>query len=169
MALRVRGMKETLAGLEGLSKAAARGVLERVLKKAAKPTMNHARSNAPERTGELKQSIKMEVTRQSAGKAAFARAMAGGASRQEAGQAARAANRAAAGKGASASVKVRAAAPHGVFAEYGTLHHPAQPFMRPALDANADAAVKIVGTEMGIEIEKSAKRAAARAARKAGR
>lgn len=49
--------------------------------------------------------------------------------------------------------------------EFGNEHHAAQPFMRPAFDAEAEPTINRIGDQMWIEIEKQAKRAARTAAR----
>ena len=59
--------------------------------------------------------------------------------------------------------------PAGVQQEFGNVNHGPQPFMRPAFDANAEGAIKIVASELGPEIEKTAVRLAKRRAAKAER
>lgn len=164
--LKVEGLAELQKGLEQFKKSTQTGVLNRVLKRAAKPIEAAAKANAPVDSGELRDSITTEVVRQNAGKAAFADAMRSGASRAEAGQAARAANRAAAGRGASATVRVRATAPQSVFNEWGTRKMAAQPFLGPALRHNENGAVRSIAADLKSEIEKTAARVARRAAKR---
>ena len=58
--------------------------------------------------------------------------------------------------------------PQAIMQEFGTRHHPAHPYMRPAWDAEGgDKALARIGRELGSEIEKAAARAARAAARKA--
>ncbi|WP_315924834.1 HK97-gp10 family putative phage morphogenesis protein [Mesorhizobium sp. SP-1A] len=165
-ALKIEGLAELQRGLEQFKKSTQRGILERALKRAAKPIVDAAKTAAPVRTGALRKSIGMEVIRHNAGKAAFAEAMRGGASKEEAAIAARGANRAAAGQGASATVRVQATAPHAIFAEFGTRHSGAQPFMGPALRQGERSVPRDIAADLKIEMEKSAKRIAARAAKK---
>lgn len=164
--LKIKGLRELGSGLDQFKRSTASGVLSRVLKKAAKPIADTARRNAPVDQGELRDSVKVQLVRQSAGKAAFAAAMRGGASRKEAGAAAHAANREAAAQGASATVRVAATAPHAHLVEWGTSKMPAQPFLGPALDAQGTAALNVVRAELATEIEKTARRIAKRAAKK---
>ena len=172
MALRakvtVQGLSELQKGLEQFGKSTQRGVLTRVLKKAAKPIENAAKDMAPVESGQLRDSIETVVLRSNPGKTAFARTMREGGSRQEAAQAARDANSVAAGRGTSATVRVQATAPHAHFAEFGTQSAPAHPFIGPALRAHEGPAVKDMASELKSEIEKTAKRVARRAAKKAG-
>lgn len=160
--MKIDGLQELDAALKQFAKSTQRSVLERTLKKAAKPIEAEAKKLAPEDTGELKSSIRTTVIRSNAGKAAFAEAMRSGATRMEAGQAARAANRAAAGQGASATVRVAATAPHSIFAEFGTVKMSAQPFMRPALHFKGKASVESIKDDLHKEIMATAKRVAAR-------
>ncbi|WAC25747.1 HK97-gp10 family putative phage morphogenesis protein [Ancylobacter sp. SL191] len=162
----VRGLKELATGLDQLKKSTQTGVLTRVLKKAAAPIESSAKRNAPVETGVLRDSIDTVVVRRNAGKAAYAQAMRDGASMDQAGAAARAANKAAAGRGASATVRVRATAPHAIFAEFGTINAPAQPFLGPALRGGQATALETIKADLATEITKTAARAAARAAKK---
>jgi HK97 gp10 family phage protein len=164
--LKVEGLAELQKGLEQFKKSTQTGVLNRVLKRAAKPVEAAAKSNAPVDSGELRDSITTEVVRTNAGKAAFAEAMRSGSSRAEAGQAARSANREAAGRGASATVRVRAKARYAHLVEWGTRKASAHPFLGPALRHNESAAVKSIAADLKSEIEKTATRVARRAAKR---
>jgi len=157
---KISGLRELDKSLEQFTKSTQRRVLERVLKQTAKPIEDNAKRMAPVDRGDLKRSIETIVLRSNAGKAAFAKAMEGGATRAEAGQAARDANRSAAGEGASATVRVRANAPHAIFAEFGTHKMPAHPFMRPAF--RSAKSIDTMRNLLRVEIEKSAKRIASR-------
>lgn len=164
--VRIEGLKELVAGLDQFKKSTQSGVLTRALRKAAKPVKDKAQELAPKDTGELKESIGVTVMRSNAGKAAYAAAMKAGASRSDAAQAARDANRAAAGQGASATVLVGTPLWRAHFAEFGTLKHPAQPFLGPALHSQEQAVVGIVKDELGKQIEATAKRIAKKKAKK---
>lgn len=160
---KISGLRELDKNLEQFTKATQRRVLERVLKQTAKPVEDNAKRMAPVDRGDLKRSIETVVLRSNAGKAAFAKAMESGSTRAEAGKAAREANRAAAGQGASATVRVRATAPHAIFAEFGTQKMPAHPFMRPAF--RSVKTVETMRNLLRVEIDKTAKRMANRASR----
>lgn len=168
----VSGLREVAAGLEDLAKSTQRGVLTRVLKRAAQPVEGAAKSMAPQpgknryATGKLLASIGTIVLRGNPGKAAFAKSMQGGSSREEAAAAAKAANARAAGRGASATVRVKASAPHAHLIEDGTQKMAAQPFMGPALRQQRDGVIESIKADLANEIEKTAKRAAARAAKR---
>lgn len=164
--IKIEGLRELEAALSQFTKATQRRVLERVLKKAAKPIEAAAKQAAPVDTGELKRSIKTTVLRTNAGKAAFAEAMRGGASRKEAARAAREANRAAKGQGASAVVRVQAKARHAIFAEFGTVKMAAQPFMGPAFRSKSSTSLASIRDDLKAEIATTAARIAKRNARK---
>lgn len=164
--MKIEGLAELAKGLEQFKKSTQTGVLNRVLKKAAKPVEDAARRNAPVDSGDLRDSLTTEVIRTNAGKAAFAEAMRSGASRSEAGQAARAANREAAGQGASATVRVRAKSWYAHFIEWGTRKAGAHPFLGPALRQNEGTAVRSIAADLKSEIEKTAARIAKRARKK---
>ncbi|WP_234052685.1 MULTISPECIES: HK97-gp10 family putative phage morphogenesis protein [unclassified Xanthobacter] len=166
MKVKIDGLRELDKNLAQFKKATQRNILERTLKKAAEPIKKDAQNWAPFDTGELKSSIGVRINRSSAGKTAFAQAMTEGASRTEAAAAARAANKADAGKSLSATVQVGTALYRAHFAEFGTIKQPAQPFLGPAFRANQDKVSGIIKEELGREIEKTAKRLAKRNAKK---
>lgn len=163
---KIDGLADLQKNLEQFKKSTQRSILERALKKAAAPIVADAKSSAPVLTGTLKDSIKATVVRTNAGKAAYAKSKQDGGSDGEAASAAREANRAAAGRGASAVVRVAATAPHGLFAEFGTRHSPAHPFLGPALRGNRTKVLGSLKSDLATEIDKSARRIAARAAKK---
>jgi HK97 gp10 family phage protein len=169
-AVKIEGLKQLLSGLEEFKKSTQRSILERALKRAAKPVADTAKALAPVRTGKLRKSIGTKVIRSSAGKSAYAEAMKGGASKAEAAAAAREANSAAraAGNGPSALVRVQATAGHAIWNEFGARGGamPAHPFMGPALLEGKKKVPVSIAADLKIEMEKSARRIAARAAKK---
>lgn len=166
--IKVEGLRELDAALAQFSKSTARGILHRALKKAAAPIRDQAKADAPVDTGELRDSIviRTKSTGGGAGKAAFASVMRSGGSRSEAAKAARDANRAAGQQPMSATVSVAADVGHAVFAEYGARGRPGTNFLSSAMMSRGKDALKLVGSEMRTQIQKSAKRVAARAAKK---
>lgn len=140
--VKVEGFKELARALEELPKSAARNTLRRVLKKAAEPVREDAQAKAPQLTGRLKLSIVTgnQLTRRQKADA-----------RKEALY--------------FAETHVGTASGHGIPQEFGTVNHPAQPFMRPAWDGNKGRALKIIGDELGTEIEKTARRRAKKLAK----
>jgi HK97 gp10 family phage protein len=167
-----------------------KAIMSRSLVKAAEPMAEAARARAPVARGVLKASIKIGTkTVGEAGNRAFHAAMrqaskadhASGAARAGALVAMRGARRAAKASGevpmVVAYMGTTAGANHGIFAEFGTSphinqgkfagsHHPGtppHPFMRPAFDAQAQPTVDRLAVILAQEIDKAARRAAARA------
>lgn len=170
--IRIEGLAELEKALLELPKATGSNVLKRAVVNAAKPLAADISARAPVDEGDLRESIKVGKPRLiTPGKAAFAAAMRSGASRSEAIEASRTASRVAGGTGKSAVVDVGPTkrGSHGVLQEFGTRHHPPQPFMRPAWDAGRAAAAERIGTELKNEIDKAAQRLARKAARLAAK
>lgn len=166
--VKIDGLRELEAALSQFSKSTARGILHRALKKAAAPIRDQAKADAPVDTGELRDSIviRTKSTGGGAGKAAYAATMRRGGSKSQAAKAARAANRAAGPQPMTATVSVAADVGHAVFAEFGSRGRPGTSFLSRAMTSRGRDALKLVGSEMRTEIQKSAKRVAARAAKK---
>ncbi|MEC9433875.1 MAG: HK97-gp10 family putative phage morphogenesis protein [Pseudomonadota bacterium] len=165
--VKVEGLRELERSMRILKKATARNALRKALVKAGRPVADAAIRNAPREWGDLEGSIRVSTKRPhdaNAGKAAFAAAMRGGATRAEAGVAARAANAAAGSDFAEVWVGP-GRQPQAITQEFGTEHHPAQPFMRPAWDAEKNRALDIAVEEIKVEVGKSVDRARRRAAK----
>jgi HK97 gp10 family phage protein len=143
---KVEGLRELEAALANLPKATGKNVLRRVLKKAAAPVESDAAAGAPQFAGLLASDVKTgtRLTRRQAGMV-----------RRE-------------GK-SDAEIHVGVSDPAGVQQEFGNENHGPQPFLRPAWDANKDAALRTIGDDLGSEIEKAAARLARKAARKAAK
>jgi HK97 gp10 family phage protein len=170
--MRVEGLSDLEKALQELPRATGGNVLKRAIVKPAQVFADRARDLAPKDEGVLKEEIKVSKPKViSAGKAAFAAAMREGATRAEAGQAAREANRAAGGAGRHAVVSAGPTkkAFHGTFQEFGTAHHAAQPFMRPTWDALAQSMVTMIKDTLAEEIEKARVRLAKKAERLAAK
>lgn len=169
----VQGLRELDRALSELPKATARNVLVRTLKKAAAPIVEVAEAKLPSpgRTGagHLRRRGIIVTTRKpkgaDSGKTAYAETLSGGGTRAEASTALRAAR--AADPNAFAEVFIGPATndPAAMMQEFGTVHHPPQPYMRPAIDSQAQTAIGIIQRELGAEIEKSAQRLARKRAR----
>lgn len=56
--------------------------------------------------------------------------------------------------------------PQAITQEFGTYFHPAQPFMRPAWEAQRMNALDLIGAHLGVNIEKAAAREGAKALRR---
>jgi len=168
--VRVEGLSGLNAALGELSKSLAKGALRRTLVKAGQPIAQRARSLTPVDSGQLRNSIavssKLGTT---AGKAEFAAAMRSGAGLAAATAALRSARRTAAGDGSTAEVYVGAGRlPHAHMVEFGSINNTPQPFLRPAWDEKRGEALDIIKNELGGEIQRTAQRAAARAAKRRG-
>lgn len=170
--MKVEGLKDLERALHELPRATGGNVLKRAILAPAKVFADRARELAPEDTGKLKNEIAVGKPKIiSAGKAAFARAMSEGATRAEAGLAARAANAAAGGAGRHAVVQVGPThrAFYGLFGEFGTVNHPPHPFMRPAWDELSPQMPGMVADTLAEEIEKTRVRLARKAERAAAK
>ena len=166
--VKVEGLKELEDALLELPKATQGNVLKRAAAAAGADFADLASSLAPRDKGKLSREIKVAKPKIIApGKAAFAAAMKEGATRAEAASAARAANKAAGGKGRSVvtSVGPTQKAFYGLFQEFGTRNHPPKPFMRPAWDSLKFSMLDTMAKTLAEEIEKARKRLAKKAAR----
>ena len=138
---KLTGLKELEAALSQMPKATARATALRALRQGGEPIARAARRLAPVKYGDLVESIDVGTT--------LAR------SQQ-------------ADTGAVAPVEVHVGPgqhPQAITQEFGTFKEPAQPFVTPAWEAERMNALDIIGTALGIEVEKTA----ARLARKAGK
>lgn len=148
--VKLEGFKAVDDALAELSKAAGKGVLRRSLRKAAEPMAALAQSMAPDdpRTGgfDLRASIKYG-TRLSRSETKRHRKMF---------------------RDDKASVEGFVGAgplPQAIQQEFGNINHGPQPFMRPAFDQDVMPLLDRLGKELAVEVEKSVKRARAKAAR----
>ena len=158
----VSGFRELERALAELPKATGRNVLRRTLTKAAQPIAEKARELVPVDQGDLKQSISVSARiKNKVGNAEFAAAMRAGLGKAAAVRAMRDARRA--DGGSFAEMFVGPAVPQGFYGhlvEFGTRRTTAQPFMRPAWDAEQRAALDIIKAELGNEIILAARRVA---------
>lgn len=169
----VSGVKELHKALEELGKKATqKAVLERSIKKAATPMLKRAKELAPVEDGDLVKSlvIQREVL-SDPGKSAYAAAMRGGATKDQAVAARRTAQREHGGQvtqmvlGPQLGLRKGS---HAHLVEFGTEHAAPQPFLRPAFDAEASKTVDRIGAILSDEIQKTAKRVAKRTAKRNG-
>lgn len=149
MALRptfkIEGLRELERALGELPKATGKNVLKRTLMKVAKPIEADARRLAPVLRGDLEKHIATSTKL---------------ATRQKRAQPKR------------STVEVHVGAdtrPQAHLQEFGTAHHPPQPFLRPAWDGNRLAALEAIKSDLAMEIEKARARLARKAARKAAK
>lgn len=169
---RIEGLAELDKALGELPKATGRNVLHRTLRKGAAPIESAMAANAPEDEGDLKASIATSTKlKNPAGGKEFARVMAAGGTKREAGAAMRAARRAIGGAETFAIMHVGPGkgGAHGVPQEFGTVNHPPQAFARPAWDSQSGTALNVIKDELGGEITKAAARLARKKARQAAK
>lgn len=139
-AWKVEGLRELEDALMALPRATARNVCRRALKKAAEPIAEKARAKAPVDESDLRDSIAVSE-RAVRNQKQSAIEMHVGPGRH----------------------------PQGVLQEFGTYKEPAQPFMRPAWEAEKHQAMDTIVKELGVELDKATVRAQRKAARLAGR
>lgn len=186
VSVRVEGFKELEAALMQLEKRATRKTVSRnALKKAGAPIKEAMEANAPVDDGVLKGSIVVSTKiKGEAGKAAYSQAMRQGFDKAKAVRAMRDARRAAKGTKPPVIMYVgpNETAFHAHLVEFGTAphvnggmysgtQHPGtapQPFARPAWDANKEAAIQNIATELRIQIDKAIARQARRKAKENG-
>lgn len=140
-AFKVAGLSDMKAALEEFPKGTAKGIVRRVLRKAGKPIADQAEQLAPRDTGTTAKSITI-TSKLSKRQGSLHR------------------------KNDQADVEMfigPGTMPQAHLREFGGDGHPPKPFMRPAWDSNKDRALETIKTEMWVEIQKSAARAAKRA------
>jgi HK97 gp10 family phage protein len=162
MTLDVEGLKDLEAALvelgdEKVRKASAR----RALVKAAKPLLDDMKQNAPVARGHLERGIRIGSPG-NVGAQAFASVLQSGGSRDDAVAAMRDVRRSKSGVEIAIGPGRH---PQAIFQEFGTEHHAPQPFVRPAWEGGKDKALGDIKKELWADIEKTAKRAANKAAR----
>lgn len=146
--VKFEGGRELEKALNDLPKATQRNVLQRGLKKVAEPVANEWRARAPDdpRTGppDLKTSIVVGPSSKLTGR-----------QKKDAKKEGR----------YLAEIHVGTSDPAGIFQEFGTVNHSAQPSGRPAWDANKEKALADLGKFLWEEIEKARARLAKKAAK----
>ena len=144
----LRDLEEAFKQLENVNqrKASAR----RAMKKAAQPMADDAQNLAPRQFGVLGESIKVGTVLSKRQRALHRKMF-----RDD-----RAAVEMFVGAGPLSSAHNQ---------EFGNEHNPPQPFMRPALDNNAQGYMDTIATELWADLDATAKRAARKAAKLAAK
>lgn len=143
MKVRVQGLRELDQALAGLKLSTARNVGRRSLRDALEPMAEAARQNvAQDRTGELRESIGITSGRPK-------------------GKGYRRVNRIEVHMGPGRQ-------PQGIQEEFGNRKQTPRPFMRPAWDAEKEAALEAVKANLAAGIDVAAKRAARKALKTKG-
>ena len=160
---RIEGLRELQSALQQLPKATGRNVLKRTLTSMADLFVNEAQPRSPEDTGVLKEPVtsSQKLTRRQRG--ASNRVKTANGYRSEAKTTVEMF------VGPSAKGGQRAPPPSGVLQEFGTANQAPQPFMRPAWDLKKNDALEMAKRELAEQIDKAAKRLAAKAQRAARR
>lgn len=153
--MKIEGLSELDATLGALAaeygKPAGKAVLRRVADKALQPMAETARQLAPDDPATGANDLKASI------------AVGGKLTARQARMARKDQNK------ATVTRYMGTADPAGVQQEFGNVNHGPQAFMRPAYEQHKHGAVKIVGKELGPEIEKTAARLAKRRAAKAAK
>ena len=141
--VKVAGLKEVQAALRALPNATAKNIMRRVLLKRAGPVAEAARALVPVHEGHLRNSIHVStrLTRRQRGRHRKV-------DRDDV--------EVFVGPGSDPAAHLQ---------EFGSSHHAAQPFMRPAWDRTKDDLLEGVGADMWAEIEKAVRRLAKKAAK----
>lgn len=153
--VRVEGLRELDAALGELPKATARNTLVRVGKKRLQPIADRANELAPddpETPGGLHTSFKVGTKL----------------SKRQASQLRRDVRKGLTEKN-FAEVYAGTNDPAGIQQEFGNRNHGPQPMLRPAWDEKKGTLLPGIGADLWDEVEKTAKRVAAAAARKAAK
>lgn len=167
----ILGLDECDAALGALPRALAAATVRRVLRKAAAPIREAIIRMAPEDQGDLKKSIRIvNVKAKDLGRRAYQKIRINGGSRAAASVGLVTARRESKSFGEVATfsaVDVRIFAHHAWFNEFGTERQAAKPFIIPAWEATKTQALDAIRSTLWAEIQKTAARAAARAAKAA--
>lgn len=147
--LKIEGLKDLEKALMKLPLSTGKSVLRKVLLKAAEPIKNRARDLAPDdpKTPDIDLNTSIEASTKQ---------------RRGYGLRGREGNQA-------ATVYIgptKDGYPQAIMQEFGTIHHAAQPYMRPAWDGGKNKALDDIKDGLWKEIEKSAARLAKKAAKR---
>jgi HK97 gp10 family phage protein len=145
--VKVEGLKPLKDALQDLGKATGRNVMRRVLLERGEPIAEAMRQNAPVATGYLQGSIDVSTRLAPSARKGHE-------------------------KLSDNAVEVfigPSATPRAIMQEFGTVHHPPQPFARPAWDANKDETLEGIKDDIWAEIQKAVARRARKAAKAAAK
>ena len=145
--VKVEGLRELQTALRELPNATAKNVMRRVLKNRAQPIADAARARVPVAHGDLKNSIAVstKLSRRQRGKHRKT------------------------DKNDIEMFVGPGTHPQAHMQEFGTFKEPAQPFMRPAWDAEKMGVLDGIKDDLWTEIEKAANRLAKKAAKAAAK
>lgn len=149
--VKIEGLKELQKALAELPRQTAKNTGIRTLKKGAKPIDDAASANAPEMTGKLETSVTTGTKLTRGQQVGGARLQSDGGFRS-------------ASKN-YVEVHVGTSLSRGLFTEFGTYKDPPQMWFTRAFESTQDQALRIITTELAVEIDKSAKRLAKKRAK----
>ena len=163
--IKVDGLKDLDRALGELGKSAGKAVLRRVLKAAAEPIYQAAKARAPSRPAGAKPVYYGKGENKRLRRPGTDEALVQSGTRLTRNQ-----QRTVKREGKdTAEHYVGSRDPIARLLEYGTVNTRAQPVFRPAWEANKDQALTIIKESLGAQIEKTAKRQQAKAARLAAK
>lgn len=160
--MEIKGLREVDAMLSELSKSVQKRVLTKALMAGGEVLARSARQKAPVDSGFLYEHIAVTDKKPddvNVGAAGFHAARRAGLSGRQAGQVARAANRAAGFNQAEVYVGASKSAVAAWPQELGTVNHPAQPFLRPAFEETKQRIADMVAFELFAQIEARTRKA----------
>lgn len=157
VSMKVEGLSDLEEALRELPKATAKNTIRRALLAAAQPIEQQAQSLIRvRRVSPAVVTAKVKFTTGDAGKRAFAEALARGATREEAGEAAHQANDTSDDPSITSGVTSVGPTKRAFYGfEFGTRQQAPKPFMRPAWDTHKTASVNTIKDELKTQIEKA--------------
>jgi HK97 gp10 family phage protein len=129
----LKDVEKLVADLKRIPKNSSRRALGKAAKAGAKPIETSAKKHAPVDTGKLESSIRSKFAYQSS-------------------------NRATVHIGSNMKPQGKSRHSYDYYQEFGTSFHPAQPFMRPAVDEQKDKAVDETRKELEKAVLEEVKR-----------
>lgn len=143
--VKVEGFRDTEKALTALGKTLAKAALRRTLIRAGEPIRSHAELLAPRDFGYLASHILIGRPLNKTERSKVRRA----------------------GNKSTVEIHIgpQSGTRSGIKQEFGTVFVRPHPFMRPAWDANKMRSLKLIQSELTVEIEKTAKRAERKARR----
>ncbi len=141
VSFKVTGLDALQAQLDELGAEVAVRALARSARKAFEPVLEAAKSLVSADRGELREAISITTKKPSSGDAVVVVGLK-------------------IGKGAAVAGSVSPSS-RWHFVEFGTAHMPAHPFLRPAMDQNAEKVLELLKTELEKSITRALKRKAA--------
>lgn len=168
----VEGFADLEKALADLPKSLSRNTMRRALLQAGQPVADRAKEIVRKRTGDLEKSITVSTKAKNvAGSAAYHATLSDGGSKSEAAIALRSATKSA--KSAAPDIEVYIG-PSGKIryaslVEFGSVHARPFPYMRPAWAELQGSVLENIKTFLAVEIDKTVKRVARKAAKLARR